>query len=74
MRKRLFVASCAVLSIMSVLVWWWMISPAKCSSIPVVWTAGGTPVIEATIDGKKCLLKLSSSNKFFLSLKKLSSI
>ena len=69
MRKRLFVASCAVLSIMSVLVWWWMISPAKCSSIPVVWTAGGTPVIEATIDGKKCLLKLSSSNKFFLSLK-----
>jgi hypothetical protein len=48
--------------------WWCIFRPSECSRIPVVWSSSTTPGIEAVVDGKKCLLKLGTSSKFFLSL------
>jgi hypothetical protein len=68
MKKKSWLTLGIILAIVVLVSGWWVFQPAESSRIPIKWTAGDLPIIEATIDGKKCLLELSTSNKFLLSL------
>lgn len=69
MNRKLMIFFGFGVCVVSILIWWFQGRSSEQSSyIPVVWTSAQTPAIEASVDGKKCLLELSSANKFFLSL------
>jgi hypothetical protein len=70
MKRQLFFL-CGIAGIFAFAVWWTWSGSKSSSVLPVVWSSGGIPSIEVSIDEEKQLVKLCSSDKFFLSVNEL---